>query len=167
MEQHTTVQIEQELEDLKIQLALKEQALEAQKQAEMAELKAKREQGIRNAWDLLTLELVKADMINRPDYENIETERGQKMAETKFNKRSIEITSSVLGLSAPTATADSDATTGRKNKKLSDEQKIKIEEWVNEGLTVAQMNKKLTTDPTPASYQRINNFAKKLKKPQA
>jgi hypothetical protein len=163
METQTTVQIEQELEDLKLQLALKEKALEAQKQAEMAELKARREQGIRDAWDQLTQELVKAHLITAPDYENIATERGQKMAETKFNKRSIEIASEVLGLIAPTTTADTNTTTGRKNKKLSDDQKTKIEAWVNEGLTVAQMNKQLTTAPSPASYQRINNFVKKIK----
>jgi hypothetical protein len=167
MDKQTTGQIEQELEDLKIQLALKEKALEAQKQAEMAELKAIREQGIRHAWDQLTQELVKAHMITPPDNENIGTERGRKMAETKFNKRAIEIASEVLGLITQTATADADATTRRKNKKLSDNQKAKIEEWANEGLTVAQMNKKLTTDPTPASYQRINNFVKKIKKSEA
>ena len=157
------MQIEKELEDLRIQLANKEKALEAQKQAEMAERKAQREQGIRDAWYQLTEELVKADLVTRPDYEQLETERGQKMAETKFNKRSIEVTSKILGLIAPSVASSEVTATGRKNKRLSDEQKAKIEGWVQEGLTVAQMNKKLTTAPSTASYQRINNFVKKIK----
>ena len=163
MDTKTTEELEQELADLRIQLEQKQQAIEAQKQAEIAQQQAEREQGIRDAWQQLTSALVEADMIAPAGYEHIETERGRKIAETKFNKRSVEIISEILGVVPATAGRDLETTNGRKNKRLSDEQKSKIEEWFQAGLTVAQMNKQLTTNPTPASYQRIHNFVKKLK----
>ena len=163
MSDQTVSQIEQELAKLEQELAAKRQILEEQKQAEIAELKAQREAGIRAAWSEVTQEFVKAGMVTKPDYNAMDSERGQKMAETKFNKKCFELLGEVLGIIEPASTARE----GRKNKRLNDDQKAKIEGWLKEGMTVGEMNKRLFTAPDQASYQRVNTYVKKLQKAQA
>lgn len=51
-----------------------------------------------------------------------------------------------------------------KNKKLNDTQKAKIEEWVKEGLSVSEMNRKIYTNPDATTYQRVIKYVKKLQK---
>jgi hypothetical protein len=160
MSQQTVAQIESELLKLKQELEKKQQALEAQKQNEIAALKAKREKGIRTAWEQLTKELVKAQLVAQPDSKKMATESGKKRSETTFNKKCLELLSEVLGLSQ----AEGGAPAGSKQRKrLNEDQKAKIEEWVKEGLTVAVINKKMYSNPTNATYQRVNNYVKKLK----
>jgi hypothetical protein len=161
MSKKTTAQIEKELADLKTKIAEKEKALEEQKLAEIAELKAQKEKGIRDAWDTLCSEFVKAGQAAAPDLDNIESERGKKMAVTKYNKKCYELLGEVLGLVQNTDTGD---TTHKTRKGLNADQKAKIEQWVKDGVKVAEMNKKCYTNPTPTTYQRINNYVKKLKK---
>ena len=158
MSNQTVSQIENELAKLEEELEAKRQILEEQKQAEMLEMKAKREKGIRDAWEKVTQELVGAGLITAPDFDNIATESGKKRSETTFNKKCFEQLGEVLGI------LDKAQDSGPKNKKLNDSQKANIEVWLKEGLTVADMNKKLTTNPSSASYQRINNYVKKLQK---
>lgn len=158
MSNQTVSQIEQELAKLEQELAAKRQILEEQKQAEIAELKAQREAGIRAAWSEVTQEFVKAELATPPDYDGMDSERGQKMAETKFNKKCFELLGEVLGIIEPASTARE----GRKNKRLNDDQKAKIKEWLKVGMTVGEMNKKLTTNPDQASYQRVNTYVKKI-----
>jgi hypothetical protein len=158
MATQTVSQIENELAKLEQELEAKRQILEEQKQAEVLEIKAKREKGIKDAWEKVTQELVKANLITPPAFDNITTESGKKRSETTFHKKCFEQLGEILGI------IDRAPASGVKNKRLNDSQKAKIEDWLKEGMSVADMNKKLTTNPTSASYQRINNYVKKLQK---
>ena len=156
MAKQSVPQIENELVKLEQELQAKRKILEEQKQADLLEIKAKREKGIKDAWGKLTQELVKANLITPPVLDKKATEAGKKRSETTFNKKCFELVGQILGILEDTSVPS------KKNKRLNDSQKAKIEEWVKKGMTVADMNKKLTTNPNSASYQRVNNYVKKL-----
>lgn len=148
----TALQIEKEIAAKKAEALELERELEAAKQAEIGEMKEKREKGIRDAWGKVTQEMVKAGMAEAP---KSKTDKGQKIAESRLNRTCYELLGEVLGMKP--------AQDKPKNKTLNDDQKAKIEEWVKEGLSVAEMNRKIYTNPSQTSYQRVSKYVKKLK----